>query len=214
MMNLNYTKSSNIYSEFRSISEDDYFNLITFCEQNATEIDYLTPDKQITCDFYYTLALFNTQQFKKFLELSDYILQYSFNYNIEYVDEHCLLEVLLKHKILAHTLIGDQNNAVRFTRQLVNTSTNNEDCHLISLMIYNQFRPIWIKHALWSSMALSLATAFFTIIISSVFTTLTPNILVIGSAMILISFIPLITALWGYCKCVTAPAKKLSELKQ
>ena len=212
-MNLNYTKSSNIYSDFRSISEDDYFSLITFCEQNATEIDYLTPDEQITCDFYYTLALFNTQQFKKFLELSDNILQYSFHYNIEYVDEHYLLEVLLKHKILAHTFIGDQKNAVRFTRQFIKTSTNNSDHYPISMMIYNQFRPNWIKHALWTSMAFSLATAFFTIISSSVFTTLSSNILAIGSAMVLISFIPLITSLWGYLKCVKAPAKKLSELK-
>jgi len=212
-MNLNYTKSSNIYSDFRSISEDDYFSLISFCEQNATEIDYLTPDEQITCDFYYTLALFNTQQFKKFLELSDNILQYSFHYNIEYVDEHCLLEVLLKHKILAHTLIGDQKNAVRFTRQYIRTSANNNDCYSISLMIYNQFRPNWIKHSLWTSMAFSLATAFFTIISSSVFTTLSSNILAIGSAMVLISFIPLITSLWGYLKCVMVPAKKLSELK-
>lgn len=212
-MNLNYTKSSNIYSDFRSISEDDYFSLITFCEQNATEIDYLTPDEQITCDFYYTLALFNTHQFKKFLELSDNILQNSFHYNIEYVDEYCLLEVLLKHKILAHTLIGDQKNAVRFTRQFIKTSTNNNDRYPISLMIYNQFRPNWIKHALWTSIAFSLATAFFTIISSSVFNTLSSNILAIGSVMVLISFIPLITSLWGYLKCVKVPAKKLSELK-
>ena len=121
------TYHSPIYRDFLGIPDKNYREQITYYEKQELEISKLGLDEFLELLYTYSNALFHVGAYRKYLLVSDSVIELVFRYNIYTFKEEDLLRKTLFQKAAAHYNLHEFSRAGYLLSELVKMNSSEQD---------------------------------------------------------------------------------------
>ncbi len=110
--------SSPTYEAYNAIDQDDWHNIVRFCEEHQAEIRQLEFGEFFELLLAYTNALFEIGKYQKLLSNAERILLLSIQHNIQYFKTEDIYQKTLFQKSVAHYYLQEYEQAEYTLREL------------------------------------------------------------------------------------------------
>lgn len=124
------TYHSRIYRDFLGISDKNFREQIHFYEKYEEDIKKLGLDEFLELLYTYANALFQVGSYRKYILVSDSVIELAFRYNIYTFQQHDLLEKTLFQKAAAHYNLREFSSAAYLLSELIKMKDTNRDALL------------------------------------------------------------------------------------
>ncbi|MCB0707701.1 MAG: hypothetical protein KDC34_20440 [Saprospiraceae bacterium] len=162
MAKLEFNYYSSVYREFRAIPKHDHRARIHFFEKEEVHIRNLHPEELFEFIAFYALALYETNDFRRFLVVVEEVLIRSIEFNqIDFQGEDVYQNMLFR-KGNAHLKLFELDACNHTLKELLRISpTNPAYVKLLGKCWYHQ-KPAWIKTSRAISVSIFILTAIIT----------------------------------------------------
>lgn len=211
-MSIKYTKQSRIFKDFRSIAYSDYYYLIRYYEQHHKEIKYLPLEEAMVMSFYYTNALFKTEEYNILIPYANELLENTIINNINYIDGIDIYTTVLFQKTFAHLQLGATDKAINLAKQLIGIDWRKH--HHISLLsnCYLMIRPKWVYFTLIASSFATIIAAVVIIIFTALHSYIPDSTMLVPYSLLLLAGLGLVASAMGHYLYVEFPIKKVVKM--
>ncbi len=155
---------SNVYHEFKSLKGAELREIIRFYEENKRAINELELNEFFELQVSYLCALFEFNEFDKFLYLVDEAIEASIIHNIQFVDHENIYNKLLYLKAEAYHYQMEYEKASFIFEQLIKMDPYKEKYSTAFGRTKNKMIPKYLKN----SRAVSIVFFFLTALVIAV----------------------------------------------
>ncbi len=141
------TYHSKIYRDFKALDEKAYRDMVRFYEEREDDIKGLEFQEFFELLFAYTDALFEIGSYRKHLLLVDYVIEYSINNNIKYLDGKDVFYHLLFRKAASFYNTLSYKKADYILRELVRINPEKEEVGQFLKKCLRKMNPAIIRHS-------------------------------------------------------------------
>lgn len=150
---------SNVYEEFKSLKGAELREIIRFYEENKEDINALELNEFFDLQVSYLCALFEFNEFDKFLYLVDEAIEASIYHNIQFVDHENIYNKLLYLKAEAHHYQMDYGKAAYIFEELIKIDPYKEKYANAFGRTHNKLIPKYLKNSRAISIVFFILTA-------------------------------------------------------
>jgi hypothetical protein len=175
MSSVKNTYHSALYREFRAIAPADQRKIIHFFEQHEEAIRGLYPEEVFEMITTYSEALYDINQFRKFLVVADEVIYRSIEQNVVFFQGKDIYKWMLYRKARALLKCLDPDPAEHILRELLRMAPKEKAYLRLLRKCFYLRKPNWVRQARAIGIFLFLLTALVTALEVLFVTPFTPD---------------------------------------